>query len=393
MMSTKTINTLLVAAFSTLSILAGSMQVHAVDSSESLSFPTDTNNTAIYQLDDSGLSSLLNQGAGIGPILKDVRSVEQGNQTLLVKTWEIPPEYNAELLAEEDFEKSGLYYKKAYLLQVSENYNNQQKLASETVVITHDNKADALAKLQPIIEYDRDGFSGQLTLQSDAIVTEAAGSSSYNYTITDTREYTGLERNDTYSIPKTVSKNGATLQLADVDWTPMGEGGYRALASYRGSVTGTMATGYISTATYIGEVTKNELESVTCAVVYEGSVIPLPPFDFSPYLIVGCGTVLLLGVAFFLLNKRDNTKIYAMIGKEYQLVHTQKLTTLAPIIDLSPEEISGRSDEFMIALNRLIVRKMRGHSIKIIGRDGVMKEQRVYKIRHFYVGRRLEEES
>ena len=326
------------------------------------------------------------------PILKDVRTAEQGNQTLLIKTWNAPPDYDANWLIESDFEKGGISYKKAYLLQVSENHRDQSKLASETVTIAHENRNDALAKLQPIMDYDKDGFRGQLTLQADAIVTEAAGKSSYSYKLTDTREYTGLERNDPYNIPKTLEKDGSQLQLTDVDWTKLGEGNYKAVATYRGMATGSTVTGYLSTATYIGEVKKEVLDSVTYAVVYEGNLIPPPPIDFSPYLIMGGCALIVLAATLIWISKRNNTKVYAMIGKEYQLVHKQRLTSLAPIIDLFPQDISGQSEEFMIILNRLALRRLRGHNIKIIGKDGMMKEQRIYKIRHFQIGKHQEED-
>lgn len=326
------------------------------------------------------------------PILTDVRTADQGGQTLIIKTWETPPGYDAEQLVEADFEKGGLNYKKAYLLLVSENYDRQSKLASETVTVSHERKDDAVARLQPIMDYSQDGFSGQLALQADAIVTAAAGQNSYSYAVTDVREYPGLERNDSYTVPKAVEKNGTPLQLVDIGWRQTGEGSYTATANYSGSATGMAVTGYTSTATYIGEVSKEVLESITYAVAYEGSAIPPTPFDFSPYLIIGGGTVIVLVATVILLSKRDNTKVYAMIGKEYQLVHRQKLTSLTPIIDLSTKEISGQSEEFMIVLDRFAARKMQGHNIKIIGKDGMMKEQRIFKIRHFHIGRSMEEE-
>jgi hypothetical protein len=251
----------------------------------------------------------------------------------------------------------------------------------------------ALARLSPIMEYNRDGYSGQLTLIANAIVTEAANQSNYSYTVNDVREYTGLERNDPYLIPKSVSKDGVTLQLVDVGWNQERNGGYTATASYQGTAYATSVSGYISTATYIGEVSKSVLDSVTYAVVYEGSIIPPPPFDFSPYILIGAGAAVLLVAALILLGRRDNTKVYAMIGKDYQLVHKQKLTSLSPIVDLSPKEVSGQSDEFMIVLDIFALRRLRGHSIKIIGKDGMMKEQRIFKTRHFHIGRRIEEEN
>ncbi len=377
----------------------GSFRVHAAEdvpaAAENGAAQTEgIGGISVYQLDNPPSSGSINSAAApTGPVLTDVRTAEQGGQTLIIKTWDAPPGYDAEQLVEADFEKGGLHYKKAYLLLVSENYDRQSKLASETVTVSHEGKDDAIARVQPIMDYSQDGFSGQLALQADAIVTEAVGHSSYRYAVTEVREYTGLERNDPYSVPKSVEKDGALLQLVDINWTPMGNGGYTATASYSGSATGTTVTGYTSTATYIGEVSKEVLDNVTYAVVYEGSVIPPVPFDFSPYLIAGGGAIIVLIAVIILLNRRDNTKVYAMIGKEYQLVHRQKLTSLAPIIDLSTKEISGQSEEFMIVLDRLAARKMRGHGVKIIGKDGMMKEQRVFKVRHFHIGRSAEEDN
>lgn len=404
-MTNRPLYALCLGAFSIVMFLTGALRVHAsvttypANISEP-ALPTENNAaSAVYQIDElPAFSVIIDEQENGGqldqsaPILKDVRAVEQGSQTLLIKTWDVPPEYDPDRLVETDFEKGGLHYKKAYLLQVSENHDNQVKLASETVTVSHESKNDVMARLQPLMDYDQGGFTGQLTLQADAIITESAGKSSYNYAVTDVRKYAGLERNDPYSIPKTVDKNGVQLRLTDISWTQMGEGNYVASVSYRGSASGETVTGYVSTATYIGEVSKNVLDSVTYAVVYEGSIIPLPPFDFSPYLIAGSGVLIVLIFAFILLNRRDNTKIYAMNGKEYQLIHKQKVTSLAPIIDLSPQDISGHSDEFMIVLDRLAVRKLRGHIIKIIGKDGMMKEHRVFKTRHFHIACGTEEE-
>lgn len=72
------------------------------------------------------------------------------------------------------------------------------------------------------------------------------GTSSYSYQLKETKEYTGLDRNDPYYIPKTTEKNGVTLKLADVKWTPMASGAensevpslYQATALYTGTAWG-----------------------------------------------------------------------------------------------------------------------------------------------------------
>lgn len=346
----------------------------------------DTGNITIYQIEDTApFAAPAGQVSGNEPVLKDVRTVEQGTQTLLVKTWEVPPRYDAGLLVEEDFEKGGMMYTKAYLLQTAENYDSQTKLASETVTITHEKKDEAAARLQPILEYDQDGFTGQLTLQTGAIHTEAADKSSYSYAVADTREFTGLERNDAYNIPKTVDKNGVQLQLVDVNWSQRLEGGYDATASYRGTASGTTVSNYITTASYIGEVSKDTLESITYAVAYEGTPIPLPSPNYLPYILAGVGMAALLAVLAVLWNKRNNTKVYAMVGREYQLVHRQRVSVLSPIVDLTPQEISSGSEEFMIVMDRMAARKLRGQFIKVVGKDGRIKERRIFKTRYFHI--------
>ena len=391
-MSTKSVHAMFAVAFALVLMMGITLRGHAAEQLLSAD-GRETDNFTVRQIENNPLSPILEDSPGYGaPVLTDVRMAEQGRQTLLVKTWDVPPGFDPEQLVEDGFERGGLYYRRAYVLLVSENFDDRQRLASETVTVSYERRGDALAMLLPIIEYSRDGYTGQLTLNTDTIITEPTGQRSYSYAVTDVREFTGLARNDPYLIPRTVERNGVRLQLVDLTWRQEREGRYTAIASYRGTATGTVSSGYISTATYIGEVSKSVISSVTYAVVYEGSLIPPPPFDFSPFLLAIGGAAILLIAAAILLSRRDNTRVYAMIGKEYQLVHKQNLTNLSPIVDLSLREISGQSDEFMITLDRLAFRRLRGHSIKIIGKDGMMKEQRIYKVRHFRIGHGIEEE-
>lgn len=278
---------------------------------------------------------------------------------------------------EPDVQKNGYKFKKSYLLMVSENQNKQGKLASQTVTVSHAQKDGAIAQLAPLLDYEQDGYKGQLTLDTASIYTEAANKQNYTYAITDTREYTGLERNDTYNIPKTVTKGGATLQLSDVDWTAMGEGSYRALASYRGTATGVNVPGYTSTATYLGEVKKDTLESVTYAVVYEGSPIPLPPPDYFTYLLIGVGVIVLMGGFTLLWTKRRNAKIYALIDGQYRVMQRIKVSYIDPIIDLTAPSLGGISRDYLVVIDRFAAKRLNNQFIRVICADGTVKEHRM----------------
>ena len=103
------------------------------------------------------------------------------------------------------------------------------------------------------------------------------GTSSYSYQLKETKEYTGLDRNDPYYIPKTTEKNGVTLSLADVKWTPMASGAensevpslFQATALYTGTAWGSKTDGYTVTAEYTGEVSRMTAGQVLYSIIYE----------------------------------------------------------------------------------------------------------------------------
>ena len=134
------------------------------------------------------------------PVLREV--IVRENQ--IAKLYDAPPGYASDRLREADFERQGVRYHAADVLQMRENYREERKLAAQTVTVSHEHK-DA-APLSPILDYEQDGFTGQLRLDYNSISTLPAGSNRYSYQVTDTREIAGLARNDTYAIPKTASK-------------------------------------------------------------------------------------------------------------------------------------------------------------------------------------------
>ena len=135
-------------------------------------------------------------------------------------------------------------------------------------------------------------------------------------------------------IPKSITDNGKTLTLADVQWASAestdGEGGivthYTATASYTGSTSSRYATGYTVTANYVGEVAKTDCQVVTYTATF-GSVEvpeeseapaatnepaepdePAAPFDWAqvktPLMIGGLVLILMIGGAFALKKIR-----------------------------------------------------------------------------------------
>ena len=169
--------------------------------------------------------------------------------------------------------------------------------------MSHEQENGAGAVLAPLLDYDADGYTGQLALDSASVCTAPADKKSYSYTVSDSRDFTNLPRNDTYSIPKTATKNGVSLKLADVAWTATGDGLYSATALYTGTGYGSKVTGYTTTASYTGTVARSTLKSVTWKVIYEGTPLlaPEPEPDLAAFFLNAWAiTIVLLAASIFL---------------------------------------------------------------------------------------------
>ena len=229
-----------------------------------------------------------------------------------------------------DFERGGRHY---YLLDMTRKdevgVDTQQH--TETVTLASDtNKMDAiLQRLDAEMEFTtQDGYTGVLRLDHTSVKVEADGYKTSTKALSAIRTYPNLSDADVDLIPKSITDNGKTLTLADVQWASAestdGEGGvathYTAAASYTGSTSSRNATGYTVTADYTGKVSKTDCQMVTYTATF-GSVAapeesqapaatdeptapekPAVPFDWAqvktPLMMVGLVLILAIGGAF-----------------------------------------------------------------------------------------------
>lgn len=237
-----------------------------------------------------------------------------------------------------------------------------------------------LAELKPTIEFDDCISSGTLSLDHSTIKTEAAGYKSSSYTVTATKNYTGLDRNDSSYIDKTVEKNGRTLSLSNVTWSvertalvgdELVPATYSAVATYSGTASSTVATGYITTAEYKGTVVSSGISSILYTVTYLGTeIVPVeeePTFNGSIVVIpVIGGTILLATLLLLGLLLRKNTTVYKATGKgnEYEKCGRLRLKTKDP--ELRIDRLKD-IPEGMIAVevDQAVAKKLFGQTIAI----------------------------
>ena len=235
----------------------------------------------------------------------EIQTAEEGGVRLLVKTFLVPQDTDPAALIEEGLTRRGVEYQVSDILKRELAGESESKTVTETVTVpAATDAAEELTELfTDTISYSQDGFAGTLTLES--IKTKATDTEGYAYTLKDVKEFSGLDQNDPYYIPKTSQKNGVTLQLADVRWEPMASAAensevpslFSATATYTGTAWGSKASGYIATASYSGEVSKASEGDLLVSVVYEE--IPIEkaaPINRNTVLLPVLGIVLGAGL-------------------------------------------------------------------------------------------------
>ena len=310
-------------------------------------------------------------------VADDITYQNLNGQQLAIKVYTLLPDQNHNDLLEADFEHDGYLYSYSDMIKEEQTFS-EETLHTEVITVTtaKKNLEDILAALEPTIEYDDDNAKGTLALDHSTIKTEAAGYKSSSYTVTATKNYTGLASNDSSLIDKTVIKDGRTLSLSNITWSvestalvgdELVPATYSAVATYSGSAKTTVATGYITTAEYTGKVTASGISSIQYTVTYFGTpiVVEDEEMDLLPVImgVIACAGALLLLIC---LLPRKNTTVYAATGKgnEYDKCGRLRLKEKNP--ELRIDRLKD-VPEGMIAIevDEKIARKLFGRNIAV----------------------------
>lgn len=262
-----------------------------------------------------------------------------GKQTI-VKTFELPPDADPEALRESAFAQGG--YKFVWeRTDKTEIMGENKKNAEETFSMETATKdtEKVVAAFPPTRKYEKDGYTGTLTLDKDSVKTEVA---KYN-TVKDshaheaTKKYT-RDAKDESLIPDSIVQDGVKLPLSSLSWAkvPPEEGSdaptkWTATAVYSATTytERKVESGYRASAVYKGEVSKEAVKSVKYTVSYTGEKIPVVaniPYEvlhpeMSAKMKAGIGIVVLIVIALivyivwyarqhtgraFIVNDQDN---------------------------------------------------------------------------------------
>ena len=179
---------------------------------------------------------------------------------------------------------------------------------------------------------------------------------------------------------KTVEKNGRTLSLSNVTWSvestalvgdELVPATYSAVATYSGSASSTVATGYITTAEYKGTVVSSGISSILYTVTYLGTKIEPtkaePTFKGAVLVIsiIG-GTALLAALLFLGLTLRKNTTVYKATGKGNEYEKCGQLHLKAKNPELRIDRLKDIPEGVIaIEVDQAVAKKLFGQTIAI----------------------------
>ena len=305
----------------------------------------------------------------------DIQLLEQGDRNNLYKTYTVAANYEPDLLIEAPFSQGGYRYRFSEIIQRDSEPASTSKTVTEsrTVESSTDNQTEILALFTDKLPYsDSDGYEGELFLIPESLTVMESGQLPYSYTVSDTKRYDNLDSNDMSYIPKSVTKDGLSLALQNVDWQVMGTADmgysqvanqYSAVAYYSAPTSGTKVSGYTATASFSGEVLKQMIGKNTYTIVYEGEQIVIP-FNYVPLIIAGAIIAGCIIAAVILWRMRKNVTIYTLQQGVPEMYAKVRVIPKNPVLDLSRITDVG----IRLVFDKQFVKALYDQKVFVIGR-------------------------
>ena len=208
-----------------------------------------------------------------------IRGQTENLQTI-EKVYVLPNTDDERLISTENFTENEVEYTFVEMKK-QDNTEEDVKVHTETKSIhtNTNNTQTVISKFAPNVEIStEDGYAGTLNLDYTTLNVISAGTGKQSYTITESRSYPNLVDADTSLVPKSINKDGATLNLTGISWQTSASDNidgqelavrYTANATYSGTGTKTYTKGYTATAMYKGEIKKIINDTVTYTAVFK----------------------------------------------------------------------------------------------------------------------------
>lgn len=243
----------------------------------------------------------------------EVHHYERNHKRVIEQIYELNHDQEPSDKICEDFAQDGYFYT---LESITKTEKSTTDMKEHKEIVTVESPSKNIGDIMPLLAKTKavttaDGYNGTLNLDESSITVEAKGYKSGSKTIQALRTYPNLLNADLVYIPKSITENGAELELADVNWQKdltynpddyaIGER-YFAEALYQGTKKYSYVTGYTVTAEYKGVVTKETAQKDIYTLTFVGEREYSTVFIV---LVVICGATLIGGGVLLFKRKRN----------------------------------------------------------------------------------------
>ena len=198
--------------------------------------------------------------------------------TTIRKVYELLPDETPNI-PQEDFKQGGITYSFLEVLREEIRTTEHKAITEDVTVNSPNNSMEKVLSLLPQTKEVKteDGFIGVLTLDIATIKTVVAGYGNSKYEKSATRSYPNLANQDMQYIPKSITDNGVTLSLANVEWQTDNRmnvddyeigNRYTAVAIYTGTGSRSYVKGYTVTAQYSGEISRTVTDKIQYTAIF-----------------------------------------------------------------------------------------------------------------------------
>ena len=335
----------------------------------------------------------------------NISETEENGYHIMVKTYALGPEEPPESIPTESFEKFGSTYTLSDILvkevQMNEKMEHMEVIEINTVSNVMD---DVMKQIAPTIEYENDGFAGELALDVSTITCTVAGYKTSSHEVKKTREYPHLSDSDLSLIPKSITEGGTSYQLADVVFQPQNSvnvdyesipTSYTAIATYSATTSSKKVTGYVTTAEYKGTISRESTGQIIYTAIFIGDkvIIPTPEPTHLPeptltgdtnlteqqpkqsekrsgvlatlLIVLAVLIAMLAGAAAAYWFLSFNATVYCQNGKEYKKLSKIRINLKEPIIVLDKLAERADSHNYVIELTQKTFRTLAGREVLV----------------------------
>lgn len=218
----------------------------------------------------------------------NVTETHENGRHEIVKTYELGKGEKPEDISRESFIREGYIYELADITKKETSSTDTREYVEIVEQSSTTNDTETILKLftPPSYEFiNENGYKGTMTLDISTLKVEESSTKTNAFTVTAAREYPHLSSNDASLVPKTITDNGRTYNLSNIQWRTQNTvtvdsdqlpDSYTAVATYTRTAYSTTVTGYTATAEYRGTLSKVLTGKTVYTAYFTGIPIVMP---------------------------------------------------------------------------------------------------------------------